>query len=309
MRSSWDPKSPSLRPTVLCYADILGFRALTERAHRLGQETEFLQRIKHSLAAAYEIVRNAKTLDGWPPSIFDMKVFTDNLVVAYPLRAPSRDGGEPELGTLLMLFAQVQARLAVDGFWLRGAIAFGDHYQDDDIAYGTALIEAVDLDKSGGSPRLVIASSVEFLISEHLSWYGDGSWTPHHEYLLEDLRDEKLFINHLGSAFDHFPDGPINHQLLASHGENVCQGLKAYQSDPCVRAKYEWMTTYHNYVCRTFADRYSYEGSEEADLEQVAIGEEAQRVLEHVVPFEGLPSEQCLRPLDVHRLRQRLASS
>ena len=136
MRSSWYPESLSLRPTVLCYADILGFRALTENAHRLGEETAFLQRIKNSLAAAYEIVRKAKTLDGWVDSIFDMKVFTDNLVVAYPLHAPSQDGGEPELGLLLMLFAQVQARLAVDGFWLRGAIAFGDHYQDDDIAYG-----------------------------------------------------------------------------------------------------------------------------------------------------------------------------
>ena len=134
-------------------------------------------------------MRKAKTLDGSVPSIFDMKVFTDNIVVAYPLLAPSRDHGEPELGTLLMLFAQVQASLAMDGFLLRGAIAYGDHYQDDDIVYGKALMEAVDLDKSGGSPRLVVASSVEPLISKHLSWYGYGSWAPHYEQLLEDPRD------------------------------------------------------------------------------------------------------------------------
>ncbi len=307
MRPSWDPKSPSLLPTIVCYADILGFQALTERAHTLGEETEFLQRIKRSLAAAYETVRKAKTLDGWVPSIFDMKVFTDNIVVAYPLLAPSRDRGEPELGTLLTLFAQVQASLAADGFLLRGAIAFGDHYQDEDIAYGKALMEAVDLDKSGGSPRLVVASSVEFLISEHFSWYGDESWAPHHEQLLEDPRDGQLFINYLRSAFEHFPDGPIDHELLASHGESVCEGLKAYQFDPRVRAKYEWMTMYHNYVCHAFADRYSYQGGEEAGLEQMVIVGEAQRALKHMVPFEGLPSEQCPRPLDVQRLRQRLA--
>ena len=134
-----------------------------------------------------------------------MKVFTDNIVVAYPLLAPSRDRGEPELGTLLTLFAQVQASLAAVGFFLRGAIAFGDHYQDDDIAYGKALLCAVDLDKSGGSPRLVIASSVESLISEHLSWYGDGSWAPHHDLLPEDPRDGRLFVNYLEAAFEHFP--------------------------------------------------------------------------------------------------------
>ena len=309
MRPSWDPKSPSLLPTIVCYADILGFRALTERAHEFGQETEFLKRIKRSLAAAYETVRKAKTLDGWDPSIFDMKVFTDNIVVAYPLLAPSHDFGEPELVDLLMLFAQVQASLAADGFLLRGAIAFGDHYQDDDIAYGKALIEAVDLDKSGGSPRLVVALSVAFLISKHLSWYGDGSWAPHHEQLLEDPCDGQLFINYLGSAFELFPDGPIDHELLASHGEIVCEGLKAYQSDPRVRAKYVWMATYHNYVCHAFADRYSYQGGEEADLEKVAIAGEAQRVLEHMVPCEGLPLEQCPRRLNAQRLRQRLASS
>lgn len=82
MRPRWDPKSPSLLPTMVCYADTLGFRALTERAHELGEETEFLRRIKRSLAAAYETVRKAKTLDGWVPYTFDMKVFTDNIVVA-----------------------------------------------------------------------------------------------------------------------------------------------------------------------------------------------------------------------------------
>ena len=308
MRPSWDPKSPSLLPTIVCYADILGFRALTERAHKLGQETEFLQRIKRSLTAAYETVREAKTIYGWDISFFDMKVFTDNIVVAYPLLAPDYDFGEPELVDLLMLLAQVQASLAADGFLLRGAIAFGDHYQDDDIAYGKALIEAVDLDKSGGSPRLVVALSVEFLISKHLSWYEDRGWTPYHEQLLEDPYDGQLFINYLGSAFEHFPDGPIDHELLASHGEIVYEGLKAYQSNPRVRAKYEWMAMYHNYVCRSFANR-SYQGDKEADAEQVAIAGEAQRVLEHIVPCEGLASEQCPQPLDVQRLRQRLASS
>lgn len=306
MRPDWDPKSPSLLPTIVCYADILGFQARIERAHALGEEAAFLQRIKRSLAATYETVRKAKTLGESGPSIFDMKVFTDNIVVAYPLLAPSRDHGEPELGTLLMLFAQVQASLAMDGFLLRGAIAYGNHYQDDDIVYGKALMEAVDLDKSGGSPRLVVASSVEPLISKHLSWYGDGSWAPHYEQLLEDPRDGQLFINYLGSAFEHFPDGPIDHKLLTSHGERACEGLKAYQSAPDVRAKYEWMTTYHNYVCHTFADQYLYQVGEEAYTEQMAIVEEVQRVLEHTVPFEGLPSELCPRPLDAQRLRQRL---
>ena len=84
MTTLWDPQSPSLRPTIVCYADLLGFRAATQRAFRSGTEADFLQRIKRSLDKTYEIVRKAKTLSGAISSLFDMKVFTDNIVVAYP---------------------------------------------------------------------------------------------------------------------------------------------------------------------------------------------------------------------------------
>ena len=309
MTTRWDPESPSLLPTIVCYADILGFRAMTECALESGQERDFLWRIKKSLDKAYGIVRKARTPDGAVPPIFDMKVFTDNIVVAYPLCDPSSDLGEPELGNLLMLFARVQASLAADGFILRGAITSGDHYQDGDIAYGKALLEAVALDKAGGPPRLVIGSSVEPLIAEHLSWHGDSNWAPHFEELLEDPNDECLFVNYLQVAFGDFPHGPINYPLLTAHRENVGRGLKEYESNSYVRQKYQWIATYHNYVCRTFADLYSVEGDERTDPEQQAFGAEAQHALEHLVPFEGLPSKQPPKPLDVQRLRQRLAAS
>ena len=152
MSTRWDPESPSLLLAMVCYADILGFRDMTDRALESGEGTEFLRSIKHSLSAAYDKLRKAQTLDGMIPSMFDMKVFTDNIVVAYPLRNQVLVFGEYELGSLLMLFAQMQASLAADGFFLRGAIAAGEHYQDQDIAYGEALLEAVDLDKSGSPP-------------------------------------------------------------------------------------------------------------------------------------------------------------
>ena len=38
MPPDWDPKSPSLLPTIVCYADILGFRGMTEPAHELGED-------------------------------------------------------------------------------------------------------------------------------------------------------------------------------------------------------------------------------------------------------------------------------
>ena len=62
IHKSWDPKSPSIIPAIVCYADILGFRNMTERAYESGEEGDFLRRIKLSLAAAYNAVREAATL-------------------------------------------------------------------------------------------------------------------------------------------------------------------------------------------------------------------------------------------------------
>ena len=285
---TWDPNSPSLRKAIICYADILGFRAETEREFASGEATQFLRRIKGSLDIAYGKVREAKKAGGTDTSIFDMKVFTDNIVVAYPVHDPDIELGEGELGTILMLFSEVQASPAADGFLLRGAIAFGDHYQDDDIAYGPALLEAVDLDKSGSGPRLVIAPSAERQIARQLASYRSVSNAPHCDALLIDPSDGRLFVNYLEAVFGHFPDDRIDYQLLAALRDGVTSGLQEHEANPRVRRKYEWVATYHNYVCGDIADGYFLQGNEEVDPEHLDYSEEAQYALNYLVPFNDL---------------------
>ena len=286
---SWDPQAPSLHRAIICYADILGFRARTECALRQGSEATFLREIKRSLRAAYDKVREAKTLGGEVPSRFDMKVFTDNLVVAYPLGNERIEGGEPEMSTILMLFAEVQASLAADGFLLRGAIAVGDHYQDDDIAYGPALLEAVDLDKSGSAPRLVLAPSAVRLVKQQLKSYRRVSKSPHYRSLFEDSGDGRLFVHYLDVVFENFLESGINENLLKSHCDSVSSGLREHQFDPRVRQKYEWLATYHNHVCREFAgDWRTVLRSPKAGHEDLAFAQDAQSALNYLVPFKGL---------------------
>lgn len=304
MTTRWEPNSPALLPTIVCYADILGFGAETLKAHKLGEGSEFLQRITRSLAAAYDIVREAATPLGSGPPVFEMKVFTDNIVVAYPLYEPLSNLGEPELGTMLLLFAEVQSSLATEGFLLRGAIAEGQHYQDENIVYGEALLEAVKFDKSGGNPRLVIAPSLESWISAQLLAYG-GGWAPHHDDLYEDASDERLFVNYLGAAFQDFPEGRIDYQLLERHREMVCRGLEEHETNQRVRSKYTWVAAYHNFVCRTFAEMNSGRGDEETDLETMALVAEAQRVLDYLVSIEEDTDAQSFHLLDEESLRQR----
>ena len=301
----WDSKCPSVRPAIVCYADILGFSAETRQAFASGTEDDFLTRIKRSLDKAYGIVREFNKGYFSSPPLFEMKVFTDNIVVAYPLDDPLRDEGEPELGAVMILFSEVQASLAFDGFFLRGAIAFGGHYQDDDVAYGDALLEAVGLDQSGGAPRLVIAPSVELLVALQLRAYGNGVGAPQFVELLEDSSDDRMFLNYMGSRLDQFPYFHMQSRLLSLHRDRLVIGLQEHNFNPRVRVKYEWLARYHNYVWRDFFNRLRLSG-------RPAAGSR------HRVPVTGVsvvesflvPEKSGLKPrlLDPVRLNQRVRS-
>ncbi len=310
----WNEESPELRRAIVCYADILGFKGMTSGAFQSGRPTDFLLRVKRALDLAHEdIKRFASPAIGDSP-IFEMKLFTDNFLVAYPIREGWVSDGEGELGTVLLMFAGVQARLAVEGFFLRGAVAAGEHYQAGDIVYGNALLEAVDLDKSGGPPRLVIAPSVEPMILDHLSAYGDGDSLYHHT-LLEDPRDPEegcLFLNYLQAVLGNFPDFLTGYEPLAAHRDRVSESLREHESKQYIRRKYEWVAAYHNYALEKVAGRYSGRYSvidpEQADGEEFAAVAAAKGLLNYLVPVEMLVEDlDAPLPFDVERLRRRVS--
>ncbi len=144
------------------------------------------------------------------------------------------------------------------------------------------------------------------MILDHLSSYGYYR-PPHHDSLLEDRHDGRLFVNYLEVAFEAFREDPfsssIDYELLAAHQESVRGCLRKYESNKNVLQKYIWIASYHDYVCRTFADKYSIDGDEDHDSEAIKI--EAQRALEYLV----LDAKQPFRTLDAQRLKQRLSTA
>ena len=101
---------------------------------------------------------------------------------------------------------------------------------------------------------MVMAPSVESLILKHLSWYSDGD-APHHESILHDPRDGRLFLNYLHWVLGNFPDF-LHYETLDAHRKQLTANLREYESEQSVWEKYEWIATYHNYACTELADRY-----------------------------------------------------
>ncbi|MFA5846270.1 MAG: hypothetical protein WC855_05160 [Thermodesulfovibrionales bacterium] len=282
---------PIMLPSFVCYADILGYSHLSKEAIKSGNGLEFLRRVRHALSNAYERVREHSKLFG-DDSFYTVKVFTDNIVVGYPLRRPELGYGESELDNILSIFSEFQVGLSMEGFFLRGGIAFGEHYMDDDIVFGDALLQAVEQDKSGGPPCISLSPSAIEIVRSQLDFYDKTRWLPQYEDLLEDA-DGTIFLNYLGEAFSVFPDGGIFFDLIKAHQLNIIKGLTDYRGNPGVRAKFEWAARYHNFVCQEFAERHPIPSNPDADELYAATCVEAQRLLDYKIEIESLAATPC----------------
>jgi hypothetical protein len=282
---------PQMLPSFVCYADILGYSKLSKDALESGNGEQFLRRLHHALSQGYARVReHSERLIGGDTPFFYIKIFTDNIVVGYPLY--SSPDGEFELGHILGTFAEFQFGLAMEGFFLRGGIAYGNHYMDENIVFGDAFLQAVGLDKGGGPPRLTLAPSAIQMVRRHLGYFGEPEWSPTYEGLYEDA-DGTIFLNYLSEAFMAYPDGGVFLDWVEAHQRSVTQKLQEYRGSPGIRSKYEWAARYHNFFCRDFAECHPVNPDPEADPEATWPAYQAQQLLDYLIDVESLAAAPC----------------
>jgi len=228
---------------------------------------------------------------------FGFKTFTDNIVVGYPLRRLGREPGEAELGHVLDALSALQMELSEGGFFLRGGIAFGNHYMDDDFVFGDALLNAVALDKQGGPPQITLDVGTAELVRNYLTYYGRSDQAPEWEFLLED-KDEVMFLNYLALAFEAWPDALFT-EIFEKHAENVKRELSS-AADGAIRRKYEWVARYHNFICRDWATRHPIPfGDSEGggyDEEYAAAAIESQKLLDYIIDVPDGPQPRRIAP-------------
>ena len=270
-------------PSLVCYADILGYQQLTRREIDAGRGEEFLRRVHKALTRAHGAVR-ASTRDVSGALAYDVNVLTDNIVVGYPIELSGF--GERELIDVLQIFAQLQMHLAAAGFLMRGGIALGDHYMSSDVVFGPALLDAVAKDAHGGSPRLALTDAARDLVDKHSVFYGGHGHAPATRYVCRDA-DGVYFVSYLSTAVMLFEESGPDLAFIEQHRETVTDGLELYAGDTGVRSKYEWAARYHNFFCLDFADRHQQSSTPDADPAYGAACEEAQGLRELLINLEA----------------------
>lgn len=239
-----DTGRPLTQTSVVAYFDLLGYANEMRAAHERGKSDAFLNQIVSTTKYWYESMRDTFSEESGHQRGWELKTFSDNVVVGHPIR----HGGEWELGQVMSNLATLQLAFVLEGnLFLRGSIAVGELYMDDDIVYGVGLLDAVDDEHAADVPRVVLHDSAVKYVREQIRHYASIRRAPHSRVLLRD-EDGRLFINYLSGVWEDGSEEPI-YDALKNHRDIVADRLVTYRRTPKLWSKYSWVARYHNYFC------------------------------------------------------------
>lgn len=102
---NYNSENPTLVNSVVCFIDILGFSSLGMEAIKNEKGNDYLRKLHFSLTNAREAINPY-------PTNAKVKVFTDNVVIGWPILQE----GEGELGSTFLNLSEYQLKLSIDGF-------------------------------------------------------------------------------------------------------------------------------------------------------------------------------------------------
>ena len=264
-----------LKPSFVLYADLLGWKKRCTEAFNEKKGDEYLAETKKVFKEAYysmdDIINQPDTSHPTPPP-FELKRFTDNLVLGYPLLGEDNyeETGRLEAYEMFQLINTLQCMFALYGHLMRGALSFGEHYMDDDFVFGEALIEAVGSDKSGGPPCIMIAKSARDRLETSQDCFSHEPFGSFSQYLLDD-GNGNWFVDYL--KYSDVGDDSTRFEIIEAHMNLIVDNLNNHKHDISTKMKYIWTANYHNYFCeRYIAGPHEY--TEEMEKQIIPIGVE-----------------------------------
>lgn len=180
-----DQGKPILRECAVAYLDVLGIRDLSTSSERLE--------ILRCLISGLDIAREEAMLEG-QESWQALSWFTDNVVAALPI-LPGHIDEEPALGSALRAATYIQLRMVVEGFLVRGGVAYGEIHMAPNVAFGPALIEAVELEEQAVNPRVLLSEKAVALQRKVMGSNAKGAAPQIYEMAIDS--DDAVFVDYL----------------------------------------------------------------------------------------------------------------
>jgi len=257
---------PQLRPSIVGFLDIMGFSQAIQNSRAPQDAQVLVDRIVSALNDARGYVRRSLAEEfAALPHNWGVKFFSDNLVVGYP---HAEQVSEVTVARFIIACSQrYQLRMAVNGFFIRGALTEGLLCLTDDIIFGSALLECYHLEsKTSIVPRVILADPLKKLVANALETRPKAT----HDFGTSICRDIDgwWFVNYLEAAREN---GVMDWQLIAAHKRSILDSLAGVKRHD-VLPKYGWACRYHNMFCHWhrdapgYSDEYRIERADESSV-------------------------------------------
>ena len=201
IKVSEDPKGlfPDVVDThnrIVAFVDVLGFSNMIRRFD-LEKDINLLKDLKESLDGA---VLKMKAMFRTSSGNFECKLFSDCFCLSVPYYDTDTDFSY-QFATVMLGIKTYQMLMLMKGYILRGGIAIGSYYSNDNMIFSGALVEAASFEKNGSTcgkslpikfPRILVAPEIlEKLKGTRIhilmeAYFKDG--------LVSDL-DGEVFVN------------------------------------------------------------------------------------------------------------------
>ena len=142
---------------IVVYADVLGWSdACRDLSQFPSLQNAANEIAKYARKFSLSVKRALKTTE--QHTVIQFSFFSDNFAVSAPV-------DDDQVKMIFKIIAFATHELMRVGFLIRGAVTLGGLYHDDTgVIFGPALVEAVDMEKKTGYPRLICSDClIEFL--------------------------------------------------------------------------------------------------------------------------------------------------
>jgi hypothetical protein len=236
------PNEEGERVLVDCavlYLDMLGVGAMAQGA----QAQKELHRFERAIRSAFRF--ELGTMGSGDDAIV-AAVFSDSFVAAAQAEEGFTDPRAEAIANLVFEAASIQGVLALNNYFVRGAITLGQCHFHRGLIFGPALVEAVGLERrTAVDPRIVLSPGAVEALRQ-----GRG----------ESIGREAIRVDEDGLAFIDYLDllyqdpSVTARSNLVKHRRVVEKNLEGHATDVRRWRKHRWVAEYHNDFVRRRED-------------------------------------------------------
>jgi hypothetical protein len=256
---------PLLRQSVVAFFDILGFSEASTSSAAAIDSQHVLDKIVAAIEDSRDFVRQSfQDSELAKAGHWGIKFFSDNLAFGYPF-----DGNIADPATtvrfIIRCAQRYELRMALNGYFVRGALTQGLICLTDEIIFGRALVECYQLEsKASIVPRVILTEPLRQLILTPGLSDPDQYFPEVRDSICRDV-DGWWFLNYLDAACE---GSDINWEFVEHHKESILKSLSTTTRHD-VLPKFGWACRYHNVFChwhckdRGYSDRFRIDRADE----------------------------------------------